>query len=230
MPVDVVCHGCGNAYKVSRKLVGKRVRCKGCGGGIEVQGAGAVKEAAAEEGAVAGDYDLSALAAAENAAPVLIEPVYMEPEVKKPEKKMPRPGVTTVHMTGRVGGKVQLTGWRWWLAQPWPYAQVIGIGMVVAALVGNLQVAETALYTTALATFVALIWGNVLLWHAAFPEKDALSYLAAFVPLIFTCVVLMKVIADPRRFKEAGLVLANAALLLMYVIMISSWSESLNWG
>lgn len=101
MPVDALCTACDKNYRVSRKLAGKTVTCPTCGGPIKVAPAPSAPVPAAlakhpavrriappprpapepEPDPIAGDYDLAALAAAEESAAPLEDRVYVPPTV-----------------------------------------------------------------------------------------------------------------------------------------------------
>ncbi|HVX84662.1 MAG TPA: hypothetical protein VH253_07585 [Phycisphaerae bacterium] len=105
MPLDALCTACDKNYRVSRKLGGKTVKCPACGGPIKVPLAPAAPALAAapakraaspakraaiptpppEPDPLAGDYDLAALAAAEDNAAPLQDRIYVPtPVVEAP--------------------------------------------------------------------------------------------------------------------------------------------------
>ncbi len=229
MPIDVVCRGCGNTYQVSRKLAGKRVRCKGCGGGIGVPGAVAAT-VATEEGGADGEYDLSALAAAENAAEALEERVYVPPTVEKPAKKQAKRGVTTVADTGRVGQKVEETGWRWVVAQPWLYVHVAGLVLVLAACVGGVDVAQGAMAMTGVAALGMLVWAYWGLLVATFDDNWLIIALAMMVPLVFWVALAITLCTKAHVYRKPGLMLLNAVAFFVYFLLIFQANPALHAG
>lgn len=212
MPVSVRCKTCAKDYKVSSRLAGKSVRCPGCQGPIKVP---LVSSAPASPSAPArpsppddGEYDLAALAAAENAAQATEERVYIAPTIVREPAEPRFSGLS--RFSGLPGSNLLRSVWLWFHAIML-LAFLVGISAGDDARLGALLVIGTPLLVLQIMFLYTLL-------TSVYKDKVGLFVLALIIPLFNFLFILYTLATSPATLVRPAKVFANLAVVVAYLI------------